>query len=586
MQLKTEVDKLTAWLKAAQTARDSAERAWTGIEGLSTSLSAESQLQQQVEAGLASRVRSYGEEAGHFMTDDWMTTGKSIQAAAENRFKGVLAQLDAATSLLHFASLELEALTLRRNAISNALTAKRFFIYHINSLPNELLLKIFQEVVSTEVATRNQTALGDGEEERIPRAVVSPLHLGAVSSRWRELTCTCAELWSAVSLILADPRPSSQRILDRQLQRMQYYLQNSKNSELNLVVYYRRGGDTDLGRVLEPFTAALSRRSIAQSIINTKHLDMCAAPGGGAAAQTARDLPDLQHLLAQLPSARILKLTPLRRHCDHNTAEFLFVPPLASLSSCTSFTCFGIRPMPPNLGAQTVRHLSISRTSTHVSWDLNAILSSFPNLTHLDMDSALAGCVEGLNENPEVHECTLLNLKRVTTSLTGLDDLNKSVQRRLSLPSFEHLTLADVSSRDRIPLFVWITFSASEYAAKLTTLEVMECSAFQFIDLHALSILNTLKLHSKAVRYGLKSFALEPSAAEDPLPASLKEIYLFNPNISGGKILQYIKQIRSNSISHKWTYPSRLHLSGHLNITKASRSSLEDEGDYYVHLFS
>ena len=590
-QLEAEVDKLSAWLEAALAAKDSAERTCAALEGLKTALSAESQLEQQVEghqADLVLRVRCYGRAGTHFMTDDLMKTGKSIQSAAENRVKGVSDQLDAAKSLLHFASLDLEGLTLSHDAICNALAAVRSFVHNINALPNELLLKIFRQVVDAEIATRNQVALGSGGQAAIPNAVVSPLHIGAVSSRWRELTRACSELWRGVSLNLLNPSGFSvglQRGQDRQLQRIRHYLQHCKDFELDVVVNI--SGNFDLEIVSGTVTATLSGRLISQLIINATNLDtLRRTPGdGGVAIQTANDLPGLGHLLAELPPARILKLTPLRETKDHNTADFLFIPTLASLASCTSFTCFGIRPIPPNPGAQTVQHLSITRTSKYLSWNLNVILTSFPNLTHLEMDSALAGCVEGLDGNLGVHACTLPKLKRVTTSLTGLDDLNKSVQRRLSLPSFNHLTLVDVVAREQAPLFVWVAFSAGEYAAKLTTLEVMECSASQFIDLRSLSTLNTLKLHSKAVQCGLKSFAVTPVApAEDPLPASLKGMHLFDSNISGEEILEYIKQIRSNSTSHRWTYPSQLHLSGCWNITNAFRSELEDEGDYYIHL--
>ena len=62
----------------------------------------------------------------------------------------------------------------------------------------------------------------------------------------------------------------------------------------------------------------------------------------------------------------------------------------------------------------------------------------------------------------------------------------------------------------------------------------------------------------------------------------LKEIHLFDSDISGEALIGYLRQIRNNSTSHKWTYPSQLHLSGCLNITLTSRSELEDEGDYYA----
>ena len=592
-QLEEEVDKLTAWLEAALAAKDSAERTYATLEALRTALSAESQLEQQVEsdrADLVSRVRRSGRAGIHFMTDEIMKAGKSIQSAAEHRVKGVSKQLEAAKSLLHFATLDLEGLTVSHDAICNALAAVRSFVHNINALPNELLLKIFRQVVEAEIAARNQMALGPGGQTVIPNAVVSPLHIGAVSSQWRELTHACSDLWRAVSLNLSNSSGSVssglQRIADRQLQRVRHYLQYSRNYELDMVVGI--GGNTDLEKILQAVTPILSKRSISQLIVNTTHLDMLRrTPGGGVVIQNANDLPGLGYLLAQLPPARILKFTPFERTKDHNTPDFCFIPKLGSLSSCISITCYGVRPMPPSPGAQTVRHLSITRTSKHLSWNLNTILSSFPNLAYLEIDSALAGCVEGLDSNQDVHVCTLPNLKRVTTSLTGLDDLNKSVQRRVSLPSFNHLTLTDVEHRRKAPEFVWIAFSAGEYAAKITTLEVMECSASQFIDLRPLSTLNTLKLHSNAVQGGLKSFAIEPSyPAEDPLPASLKEMHLFDSNVSGEEILGYIKQMRSNSISHKWTYSSRLYLSGCLNITKGFLSELEDEGDCYVYLFS
>ena len=593
-QLEEEVDTLTTWLEVALAAKDSAERTCTALEALQNALTAENQLEQQVEgdqSDLVSRVRHYGRAGTHFMTDEVMKTGTSIQSAAENRVKAVSNQLDAAQSLLHFASLDLEGLTLSHDATYNALAAVRAFVHNINALPNELLLKIFRQVVNAEITTRNQMILGFGGQAVMPNAVVSPLRIGAVSSRWRKLTRACSELWRVVSVKVSNPSgfgfsSELQRIPHRQLQRMRHYLQHSKNSELDLVVNI--GGNTDLEKILEAITPNLSNRSISELIVNATHLDMLRrTPGGGVAIQTASGLPGLVYLLAQLPPARSLKLTLSEKIKDHNTADLFFIPKLGSLSSCTSITCFGVRPIPPSPGAQTVQHLSITRTSNHNSWNLNAILSSFPNLAYLEIDSALAGCIEELDDNPEMHACILPRLKRISTSLTGLDDLNKSLQRRLSLPSFNHLTLAGVEDREKAPEFVWIVFSAGGYAAKITTLEVMECSASQFIDLRSLSTLNTLKLHSKAVQGGLKSFAIKPSdSAEDPLPASLKEMHLFDSTISGNEILGYFKQIRSNCISHKWTCSSRLHLSGCLNITRDFRSKLEDEGDYYVHLYS
>jgi hypothetical protein len=590
VQLEEEVDQLSAWLKVAQTARDSAERTRIALEGLNASLSAEIQLERQVDEQhpeVVKRVLAYGKAGGHWMTDEVMEIGKSIQIAAQNRVNGVLDQLESAKSLLHFASLDLEALTLSRDATSNALTAKKSSIYHINALPNELLRKIFLEVVDAEVSTRNQTALSYKGQTGILRAVVSPLRVGAVSSRWRELTYSCVELWRAVSFNLADPNSFglSQRTPDQQLQRIQHYLRHSKNSELNVVVCIR--GNADLEGRLELLTATLSKRSISQLIFNATHPEVLRrTPFGGAVTQTTGDLPDLGHLLARLPSARVLKLAPLGGTNDHNTADFLFTLELASLASCISLTCSGIRPSAPSPGAQAVQHLSITRTSKHASWNLNAILASFPNLAHLEMDPTLVGCVEGLDDHQEVSACTLSKLKRVTTSLTGLDDLNKSVQRRLSLPSFNHLTLADVLAQEKAPPFVWIAFSSGEYAAKITTLEVMECSVPLFIDLRSLSALYTLKLHSTAVQAGLKSFAVKPSvSAEDPLPASLKEMHLFDSDISGETILETIKQMRSNSDSHAWTYPSLLHVSGCWNITKDFRSKLEDQGDCCVHSY-
>ena len=590
VQLEAEVDTLTAWLKAVQAASASAERTWAALEGLSASLRAEIQLERQVEerqAALVSRVLAYGKAGGHCMTDEVMEVAKSIQVATEDRVKGVLNQLDAAKSLLRFTSLDLEALTLSRDAICNALTAKRSFIHHINALPNELLLKIFQGVVDTEISARNQMALGYGGQAGIPRAVVSPLRISAVSSRWRELTHACVELWRAVFLSLADPKPFSgfKRI---QIQRMQHYLQHSKNSELNVVVCIR--GNVDLARGLEAVTAGLSKRSISQLIIHVTHPKMLRrTPGGGAATQTTGDLPGLGYLLTRLPSPRVLKLAPLGSTNDHNIADFLFTPEFASLASCTSLTCSGIRPSAPSPGAQTVQHLSITRASKHASWNLNVILSSFPNLTHLEMDPALTGCVEALNHHPDVPACTFSKLRHVTTSLAGLDDLNSFFQRHLSLPSFKYLTLADVGVRENTPLFIWMTFSAGGYAAKLTTLEVMKCSVPHFIDLRSLSTLYTLKLHSTAVQAGLKSFAVKPSVSsaftEDPLPASLKEIHLFDSNISGEAILKFTEQMRSNSDYHRWTYPSLLHLSGCFNVTNDSRRKLKDKGDYSIHLY-
>ena len=588
-QLEMEVDKLTAWLEAALAAKHSAERTYAALEALKTALRAESQLEQQVEgdrADLALRVRSSGRAGTHFMTDEVIKTGKSIQNAAETRVIGVSNELDAAKSLLHFASLDLEALTLSHDAVSNALEAVRAFVHNINTLPNELLLKIFRQVVDAEIAARNQIVLGSGVQAMIPRVVVSPLRIGAVSSRWRELTRACSELWRAVFLDLSNPGLSwftpfgLRQIQDRC---MRHYFQHSKNSELDVVVHI--GEHTNLEKILDAVTPTLSKRSISQLIVKATHLEtLRRTPGAGLALQTTTELPGLSYLIAQLPPPRVLKLTPLEKTKDHNMADFLFIPKLDSVASCISITCFGVRPTPPSPGAQTVQHLSITRTSKHNSWNLNVILSSFPNLAYLEMDPALAGCVEGLDNISEVHVCMLPRLERVTTSLTGLDDLNKSVQRHLSLPSFNHLALADVEHREKAPEFVWIEFSAGEYAAKITTLEVMECSRSQFIDLRSLSNLNTLKLHSKAVQYGLKSFAIKPSlTAEDPLPALLKEMHLVNSNISGTEILGYIKQMGSNSISHKWTRPSRLHLFGCPNITKDFRSKLEDEGSCHIH---
>ena len=523
---------------------------------------------------------------GHFMTDEVMKIGKSIQVATENRVEGVLNQLDAAKSLLQFASLDLEALTLSRDAICETLAAKQSFLHHINALPDELLLRIFQEVVDEEVATRNQVALEYGGQAGIPKAVVAPLRIGAVSSRWRELTYACVELWRAVSLNLVDSNPffGRQRAPGQQIQRIQHYLQYRKKFELDVVVCIR--GKVDLTRILKPVAETLSKGSISQLIINATHNEtLYRAPGDGAVVQTTGDLAGLRYLLAQLPSARVLKLSPMGPTSDHNTSDFLLTPELASLASCISLTCSGIRLSVPSPGAQTVQHLSITRTSKHASWNLNAILSSFPNLTHLEMDPELSGWVEGLDHHPEVHECTLSKLKHVTVSVTGLDDLNKFVQRRLSLPSFNHLTLADVFVRRKAPNIVWITFSSGEYASKITTLEVMECSGPHFIDLRSLSTLYILKLHSMAVHAGLKSFAAKPSpVTEDPLPAALKEMHLFDSTISGEEILGFTQQMRSNSNSHKWTYPSLLHVSGCLNITSDFRSKLEDEGDYYVHI--
>jgi hypothetical protein len=574
-QLEAEVDKLTAWLKAALGARDSAKPTWTALEGLSTALSAETQLERLVEeqqTDLASRVRSYGKAARHFTADELMEMGKSILEATENRVKGVSDQLDAAKSLLHFASLDLDALALSHDAMHNALSAKRSFVHHIDALPNELLLRIFQEVVDTEVATRNQTAMRYEEQGGTPRAVVSPLRIGAVSSRWRELTRACFELWRAVSL---DISPGLQQAPDQQLQRMQHYLQHSKNTELDMVVYIR--GKTDLQRILEPVAGSLPRRSISQLIINATHLEMLRrVPGDGAATQSEGDLPGLGHLIAQLPPARILKLAPLGE-----TSGLLLILKLSSLVSCISFTCFGIRPIPASPGAQTVQHLSITRVSKHASWNLNTVLSSFPNLIHLEMDRTHVGCAEELENNLEEHPCTLPKLKRITTSLAGLDDLNKFVQRRLSLPAFNHLTLADTLDRRKTEsMFVWMAFSAGEYAAKITILEIMECSATHFIDLRSLSTLKTITLHSTAVHCGLRSFAAKPSATgEDPLPASLMEMQLLDSNISGEAILGYIQQMRINSTSHNWTYPPRLSLSGYWNTTRVLRSKLEDEGE-------
>ena len=575
-QLEAEVDKLTAWLEAALAASDSADQTWKALERLKTALSTECQLEQQIEehqADLVSRVRYYGKAGTYFMTDDLMKTGKSIQSAAGNRVKGVSIQLDVAKSLLHFASLDLEALTLSHDAICNTLTAVGSLVHHINALPNELLLRIFQEVVDAEIATRNQMALDSGVQAVTPKPVVSPLRIAAVSSRWRELTRGCVEMWKAVSFF----SPGLRQIPDQQLQRTQHYLQYSKDSGLDMVVYIE--GIADLEMILKPVAATLASRSISQLIINVSHPDILRrTQGGGAVTQAAGDLPGLGNLLVQLPSAHTLILAPLGREIH---PDYLFIPNLASLASCRSFTCFGIQPIPPSPGAQDIRHLSITRTSTIGPWNLNAILSLFPNLTHLEMDSALTGCVEGLSHIPEVHACTLPKLKRVTTSLTGLDDLNKFIQRRLSLPSLDRLTLANVVAREKAPLFVWITFSAGEYAAKITTLEVMQCAVSPFIDLRSLSALKTLKLHSAAVQCGLKSFAVKPSAsAEDPLPASLKKIHLFDSDISGEQLIGYFKQMRSNSTSHKWTYPSQLHLSGCPNITVAFRRELEGEGDY------
>jgi len=124
--------------------------------------------------------------------------------------------------------------------------------------------------------------------------VVAPLRIGAVSSRWRELTYECVKLWREVSLNLVDSSHFSglQRAPGQQLQCLKYHLRHNKASELDVVVCVR--GKPDLARMLKPVTAILSKGSISQLIINTTHRDiLLRSPGDGAATQTTGDLAGL-----------------------------------------------------------------------------------------------------------------------------------------------------------------------------------------------------------------------------------------------------------------------------------------------------
>jgi len=551
--LQADVEILQSWIQTARKVQEiMTESSRLYIEAESAIVQ-ESAVENRAQVGhpdLAARVR-LGEEMGESLSM------LSQLGSAQTKLAGIFGQrphrlhqeLDAAKSLLHFAKLELDALTTNHEVVQNSLAAKIAFLHNINSLSDEVLCQIFGMVVDEELHDRETMMMDINRSFHSLDVVDAPLRLGAVSHEWRRIVESHSPLWKGIVVnfrvaATAFERPVAGRKEQRQLEQIDYYLSRSRGVDLDLLIYVAAG--TYEYPFLASIASRFQSRVVRQICIRARHLRL------QCGLDLAADQPTLNRFLSLLPTARIINLTPWKWAGDQGATDPTFFPGHNWLSGCKLFTSFGLHPLLPMQSAPSVRSLSITRTSCKPGWDLAAILAGFPNLTHLEIDPTLKGHDSSLEVTSPPLPLSLKSLVHITTSAAGLDDLNK-IADKLELPSFHQLTLRNSSSSLPLSALAWAAFIGGAYSAQLTILEIIQ-SAGPVLGLDQLTALHTLKLLGSAVRIGLETL---PSLDTRSLPPNLKDVYFYDSSVddsvvrtAGSQLIELTKtEIRFHRMS-------------------------------------
>ena len=542
-RLQAGVDMMHSWFQRAQRAQELAmdvSSLYTEVD-ISVTQGLEVENRVQVEhPDLVARVQ-LGEEKGELLS-----TLRQLESA-QTKLSEVLIQrtsrlqqeLDAMESLSHFAKLDCDALTMNREAVRNSLAAKATFLYHIHSLPDKVLCQIFRLVVDEELHDRKNMMTDTNKRFSCLDMVDAPLRLGAVSHEWRRIVGSYPPVWRgivvnfrgvATGLEVLDARIKEQR----QLRQIEYYLSRSHGVDLDILIYVSAG--TYEHSFLSSVASLVQPRVVREIIVRAQHLSL------QSSLDHEGNHPTLGRLLAPLPTARLINITFWNQTGEQAATDPTFLPSPNWLGGCKSFTCFGLHPLLPSYGAPSVQHLSITRTSSKPAWNLAAILSGFPNITHLEIDPTLKGHVSSLEMTSPPTALTLKSLIHISTSVTGLDDLNK-IANDLRLPSFRHLTLLNSPSSSHLAASTWEAFICGPHSHRLTVLEIIQATD-PFMDIHQLAVLRTLKLHGSAVQVGLETLA---SPDGKLLPPILKDIYFYDSGVGEEVVRKATSQLVKRS---------------------------------------
>ena len=534
-----------SWLQRAQKAQKLAtdvSRLYSEVD-ISVAQELEVETRAQVEhPDLVKRVQ-LGEEKGELLST--LHQLESAQAKLADilirRTSRLQQELDAVESLLHFAKVDCDALTMNRDAVRSSLAAKTTFLYHIHSLSDEVMCQIFSLVVDEELRDRKSMMTDANKCFSCLDMVDAPLRLGAVCHAWRRIAGSHPPLWRGIVVNFRGVAGAS-GILDphahlreqRQLRQIEYYLSRSHGIDLDILIYVSAG--TYDHSFLSSVASLFQPRVVRQIVIRAQHLSL------QSSLDHEGNHPTLSRFVAPLPTARMINIMPWNQKGEQGATDpTLFLSP-NWLSGCESFTCAGLHPLLPAHGAPSAQHLSITRASYKPAWNLGGILSGFPNLIHLEIDPTLKGHISSLGMTSPPSPLTLKSLIHITTSVTGLDDLNK-LANDLRLPSFRHLTLFNPPSSSHISALTWGAFICGPHSPTLTVLEIIHATE-SLMDIHQLTFLHTLKLHGSAVQVGLKSLT---SPDGKLLPPNLKDIYFYDSGVDEKVVREATSQLIKRS---------------------------------------
>jgi hypothetical protein len=588
--VKQELAVLQNRLEAARAVRDSAAHAMSALGTLSETMIKESSVESTLSThttDLVTRVRFEGQET------EWAETAARIQEHApahetigrhaQKRVDHITIELDAAQSMYQFAQNALNAIQASRKAVFESLRSKIAFLQNVNILPPEILLKIFHHVVLQEISfIQGLVRDPDVPYSHKTGPIRSPLILQAVCQQWRHLVQSCSELWQGLTLYGGDYAGHSglSSSEQKQLDRMNYYLERNQSAPLQLIIHIRLTRFTSAF-----FNAGFSRlkgRIIKQLLISAKSLDNNLNPVT-LPSQLQTYLPTFENFVNDVPTAQVIEMVPW--NTGNGRPTLTFRPRAGWFHACRSFICHGVVPLLEPPGAERVTHLSITRTSK-INWDLYGILRSFPNLTHLEVDPTRTGCRQSLQDLPANTSYTALSLQHITTSMEGLDDLTKLLQLGLSLPSLTHLTLVDTASRSDPAVNPWPEFTSSSVAEQITTFEVLRCSKGDFPCPRSLRSLRGIKLHYTAAMKGSQSLApiVDDNSPTVMLPPGLKEVHYFDSDIDGEAISNMLSRIRKEGEYSGWTCGMRF--SGCPNIKSKTLAAFQEQyGEpFHVHV--
>jgi hypothetical protein len=578
--VKQELAVLQNRLEAARAVRESASHTMSALGALSETMIKESSVESSLSShttDLVARVRFPGQETEWAETaaqiQEYTPAHETIRRLAQKRVDHITIELDAAHSMYQFAQNALNAIQASRTAVSESMRSKITFLQNINILPPEILLKIFQHVVVQEILFIQ----GLVRDPDVPYShkngpVRSPLVLQAVCQQWRHLVQSCSGLWQGLTLFGGDYVGHSglSASEQKQLDRMNYYLERNQNAPLQLIIHIR------LSRFTTGFFhtgfSRLKGRTIKKLLISAKNLDNNLNPIT-LPSQLQTYLPTFENFIHDAPTAEVIEMVPWNTGNGRPTLSFR--PRVGWFRACQSFTCHGVVPLLEPPGAERVAHLSITRTSKN-NWDFYGILRSFPNLTHLEVDPARTGCRQSLQDLPASAPYAVPSLQHFTTSMEGLDDLTKFLQLGLSLPSLNHLTLVDTASRGDTSINFWPAFAASALAEQITTFEVLRCSKGDVPSPRSFRALHTIKLHYTAAMKGSQSLTtvVDDNNPKATVPPGLKEVHYFDSDIDGEVISNMLSGIRKEEGYSGWTCGMRF--SGCPNIKLKTLATFEE----------